>query len=69
MFKLIFRSKFFTFLPKLISPSDENKFGKKMLEKMGWSDGKGLGADLSGETSHVKVNKRAVHLGMILGTS
>lgn len=43
---------------------DENKFGKKMLEKMGWSDGKGLGADLSGETSHVKVNKRAVHLGL-----
>jgi len=43
---------------------DENKFGKKMLEKMGWSDGKGLGAELSGETSHVKVNKRAVHLGL-----
>ena len=34
-----------------------------MLEKMGWTDGKGLGADESGETSHVKVKKRAVNLG------
>jgi len=43
---------------------DESKFGKKMLEKMGWTDGKGLGADESGETTHVKVNKRAVKLGL-----
>jgi len=43
---------------------DENKFGKKMLEKMGWTDGKGLGADESGGTSHIKVQKRAVNLGL-----
>ena len=42
---------------------DESKFGKKMLEKMGWTDGKGLGADESGETAHIKVKKRAANLG------
>lgn len=43
---------------------DESKFGKKMLEKMGWTDGKGLGADESGETAHIKVKKRAANLGL-----
>ena len=37
-----------------------------MLEKMGWTDGKGLGADESGETSHIKVKKRATNLGKFL---
>ena len=35
--------------------SDENKFGQKLLEKMGWSQGQGLGKDLDGRTEHVKV--------------
>ncbi|XP_015597715.1 myosin-2 heavy chain [Cephus cinctus] len=34
---------------------DTNKFGQKMLEKMGWSRGKGLGANEQGMTEHVKV--------------
>ncbi|XP_046616723.1 uncharacterized protein LOC124303499 [Neodiprion virginianus] len=34
---------------------DSTKFGQKMLEKMGWSSGKGLGANEQGMTEHVKV--------------
>lgn len=34
---------------------DSNKFGQKMLEKMGWTSGKGLGAQEQGMTEHVRV--------------
>ncbi|XP_026500241.2 PIN2/TERF1-interacting telomerase inhibitor 1 [Vanessa tameamea] len=33
--------------------NDTNKFGQKMLEKMGWSAGKGLGAKENGMVDHV----------------
>lgn len=33
--------------------NDPNKFGQKMLEKMGWSSGKGLGANEDGIVEHV----------------
>eukprot|EP00117_Sycon_ciliatum_P043128 scpid42762/ scgid0963/ PIN2/TERF1-interacting telomerase inhibitor 1; 67-11-3 protein; LPTS1; Liver-related putative tumor suppressor; Pin2-interacting protein X1; TRF1-interacting protein 1 len=46
---------------------DKSKFGYRMLEKMGWSDGSGLGAAEAGTTSHVKVNFKNDTLG--LGTS
>ncbi|XP_076284629.1 uncharacterized protein LOC143211094 [Lasioglossum baleicum] len=35
---------------------DSNKFGQKMLEKMGWTSGKGLGANEQGMTEHVRVS-------------
>ncbi|XP_076755220.1 uncharacterized protein LOC143426000 [Xylocopa sonorina] len=35
---------------------DSNKFGQKMLEKMGWTKGKGLGANEQGMTEHVRVS-------------
>ncbi|KZC10805.1 PIN2/TERF1-interacting telomerase inhibitor 1 [Dufourea novaeangliae] len=35
---------------------DSNKFGQKMLEKMGWTIGKGLGAHEQGMTEHVRVS-------------
>ncbi|CAG9772737.1 unnamed protein product [Ceutorhynchus assimilis] len=35
---------------------DSSKFGQKLLEKMGWSQGKGLGAKEDGRTEHIKVS-------------
>ena len=35
-----------------------------MLERMGWSEGKGLGKDLAGKTEHVKVSKRSDTSGL-----
>lgn len=43
---------------------DQDKFGKRMLESMGWTDGKGLGADESGATTHVRVKKRGAKIGL-----
>lgn len=34
---------------------DSNKFGQKMLEKFGWTSGKGLGANEQGMVEHVRV--------------
>lgn len=46
------------------TPADKSKFGFKMLEKMGWSDGTGLGARGNGITSHVKVRTKNNTLGV-----
>uniref|UniRef100_A0A8D0GC52 PIN2 (TERF1) interacting telomerase inhibitor 1 n=1 Tax=Sphenodon punctatus TaxID=8508 RepID=A0A8D0GC52_SPHPU len=43
---------------------DESKFGQKMLEKMGWSKGKGLGAQEQGNTEHVQVRVKNNTLGL-----
>ncbi|CAI9552184.1 unnamed protein product [Staurois parvus] len=43
---------------------DDSKFGQKMLEKMGWSKGKGLGAQEQGSTEHVKVQVKNNTLGL-----
>ena len=44
--------------------SDTSRFGARMLAKMGWSEGKGLGAREDGATSHVRVAKRPDALGI-----
>ncbi|KAG8445839.1 hypothetical protein GDO86_010577 [Hymenochirus boettgeri] len=44
--------------------NDDSKFGQKMLEKMGWSKGKGLGAKEQGSTEHIKVQKKNNTLGL-----
>ncbi|XP_066482568.1 PIN2/TERF1-interacting telomerase inhibitor 1 [Tiliqua scincoides] len=43
---------------------DESKFGQKMLERMGWSKGKGLGAQEQGNTEHIKVHVKNNSLGL-----
>ncbi|KAG1710353.1 hypothetical protein DVH05_017357 [Phytophthora capsici] len=44
--------------------SDTSKFGFKMLVKMGWSAGKGVGKDLQGQATHVKIARRSENLGV-----
>ncbi|XP_047124763.1 PIN2/TERF1-interacting telomerase inhibitor 1 [Hydra vulgaris] len=44
--------------------NDKTKFGYTMLTKMGWSEGKGLGQNLSGEATHIKVKKRINNSGI-----
>ncbi|KAF9948478.1 PIN2/TERF1-interacting telomerase inhibitor 1 [Mortierella alpina] len=44
--------------------NDTNKFGFKMMEKMGWEQGKGLGAKEDGVQEHVKVRLKENHLGV-----
>ncbi|XP_072913266.1 PIN2/TERF1-interacting telomerase inhibitor 1 [Hemitrygon akajei] len=44
--------------------NDESRFGLKMLEKMGWSKGKGLGAHEQGETENIKVQIKNNKMGL-----
>lgn len=44
--------------------SDTSKFGFKMLVKMGWSAGQGVGKDLQGQATHVKIARRSQNLGL-----
>lgn len=44
--------------------NDKNKFGLKMLQKMGWTEGKGLGKNEDGVSEHVKVAKKSNNLGL-----
>ena len=41
-----------------------SEFAKKQLEKMGWSEGKGLGKHEQGIQTHIKVKKREVDVGL-----
>ncbi|GFR86346.1 Pin2/trf1-interacting protein 1 [Elysia marginata] len=36
--------------------NDTNKFGQRLMEKMGWEKGKGLGANENGMTEHIKAS-------------
>lgn len=44
--------------------NDKSKFGFKMLQKMGWTEGKGLGKNEDGMAEHVKVAKKSNNLGL-----
>ncbi|XP_078571450.1 PIN2/TERF1-interacting telomerase inhibitor 1-like [Branchiostoma floridae x Branchiostoma japonicum] len=44
--------------------NDDSKFGQKMLEKMGWQKGKGLGAKEDGMTQHVKASLKFDQTGL-----
>ncbi|XP_076812654.1 uncharacterized protein LOC143459398 [Clavelina lepadiformis] len=43
---------------------DDSRFGVKMLEKMGWEKGKGLGANEDGKVNPVKVAYKSDNLGL-----
>lgn len=34
---------------------DRSKYGYRMLERMGWCEGRGLGLNEDGQTEHLKV--------------
>ncbi|NWI74819.1 PINX1 inhibitor, partial [Dryoscopus gambensis] len=44
--------------------NDDSRFGQKMLEKMGWSKGKGLGAQEQGNPEHIRVKVKNDVLGL-----
>ncbi|XP_075900846.1 PIN2/TERF1-interacting telomerase inhibitor 1 [Nelusetta ayraudi] len=43
---------------------DDSKFGQKMLERMGWSKGEGLGRSGQGSTDHIKVRVKNDSYGL-----
>lgn len=43
---------------------DESKFGQRLLERMGWSQGRGLGANLDGETKSVPLRVKLDSKGL-----
>ncbi|KAJ1965018.1 hypothetical protein GGI12_001040 [Dipsacomyces acuminosporus] len=43
---------------------DKSRFGYKMLEQMGWSEGKGLGANEDGRKEHVKIKLKTNNFGI-----
>ncbi len=43
---------------------DTSRFGFKMLQKMGWKQGEGLGKNGEGISEHIKVVKRQESLGL-----
>eukprot|EP00578_Thalassiosira_sp_NH16_P019220 CAMPEP_0181098508 /NCGR_PEP_ID=MMETSP1071-20121207/12164_1 /TAXON_ID=35127 /ORGANISM="Thalassiosira sp., Strain NH16" /LENGTH=286 /DNA_ID=CAMNT_0023181109 /DNA_START=244 /DNA_END=1100 /DNA_ORIENTATION=- len=47
----------------LLLPSSQS-FAKRQLEKMGWTEGTGLGKNRDGMRSHVKIRKREDDLGL-----
>lgn len=44
--------------------TDANRFGTKMLEKMGWSKGKGLGTNEDGEQNFIRVSHKTDQKGV-----
>src|SRR5688572_6785591 len=48
--------------------NDKSAFGYKMLTKMGWSEGKGLGVNENGMTDYVKTKKNIDNRGKKIKT-
>ncbi|ETW09558.1 hypothetical protein H310_00109 [Aphanomyces invadans] len=44
--------------------SGVSSFAKRQMEKMGWTEGKGLGKDEQGMATHIKVKRREENMGV-----
>ena len=44
--------------------NDESKFGQKLMEKMGWEKGKGLGANENGRVQHISLKLKDNNKGI-----
>lgn len=44
--------------------NDKSKFGYKMLQKMGWMEGKGLGVNEDGTTEHIRIRRKTTTAGV-----
>ncbi|PVU85888.1 hypothetical protein BB561_006876 [Smittium simulii] len=44
--------------------NDKNKFGYRLMQKMGWSEGKGLGSNETGIAEHLKIRLKTNNLGI-----
>ena len=51
-------------IPILYLFTDTSSFGRKMLEKMGWKTGQGLGLNNDGTTTHIKISVKDDNLGI-----
>lgn len=54
-------------LPPTRAPADKAAFGFRMLAKMGWSEGKGLGKHEDGAATHIRLKRRPDALGVGAG--
>ena len=45
-------------------PTSESSFGRKMLEKLGWKEGEGLGKNKDGMKEHIRAKQRKEGLGL-----
>lgn len=49
-----------------LTSADKSKYGYRMLQRMGWEEGKGLGSNEEGQTEHIKVKVKRDNKGKLV---